>query len=200
MRILAVADKPAPRYYDYYTPGRFDGINLIVACGDLPREYLEFLVTMSNKPLFYVRGNHDDSFAEEPPEGCVCIDGRIETFRGVRFLGLGGSYRYRDGRNMYTEQQMAGRIRRLWLPLRRSGGFDVLVAHAPARHINDTDAPAHRGFACFNALIEKYRPALFLHGHIHKNYGRDIPQRSVYGGTEVINAYEYCIVELPDKA
>lgn len=196
MKILAVADDPAKTYYDYYAPGKLDEFDLILACGDLSRPYLEFLVTMAHCPLLYVHGNHDDRLEEEPPEGCVCIDDTLYVYHGLRIVGLGGSHRYRKGRFMYTEAQMRRRIFRLWYSLWRHKGMDILVTHAPARHVNDFDSLSHRGFACFHALIERYHPAYFVHGHIHKNYGMKIPQRTQLGETTVINAYEYCIFEV----
>lgn len=196
MKILAVADVEAKLFYDYYTPGRLAEYDLILACGDLHRSYLEFLVTMARCPVLYVHGNHDETYEEHPPEGCVCIDDRLYVYKGVRILGLGGSHRYnREGRYMYTEQGMEWRIRRLWLQIQMHKGFDILVTHAPARHLNDFDSMSHRGFECFNRLLERYRPAYFVHGHIHKNYGTSIPQRTEHGATTVINAYEYCRFE-----
>ena len=192
MRILAVADEESRYYYDYYTPGKLDEFDLILGCGDLHRSYLEFLVTMAHCPVLYVHGNHDESYATQPPGGCVCIDDMIYNHNGVRILGLGGSYRYREGTYMYTEGQMRARVRKLWYPLWRNHGFDILLTHAPARHLNDLDNLTHRGFECFNDLMDRYQPAYFVHGHIHKNYGIKIPQRQKRGGTEVINAFEYC--------
>jgi Icc-related predicted phosphoesterase len=191
MRILAIADEEARYYYDYYTPGKLDEIDLILACGDLKREYLEFLITMGRCPVLYVRGNHDDSFAERPPEGCICIEDQIYVYQGVRILGLGGSHKYRDGENMYTERQMRWRVAKLWFQLRRYKGFDILLTHAPARNLNDFDSMSHRGFQCFGELLEKYEPKYFIHGHIHKNYGYKIPRLTKHGKTTVINAWEY---------
>ena len=195
MKILAVSDVEAKYLYDYYTPGKLDGLDMILSCGDLRREYLEFLVTLANCPLVYVHGNHDEKFETSPPEGCICADGRIVEVKGVRILGLGGSYRYRNGSCMYTEKEMSRRIRRLRLKLRKSKGFDILLTHAPARHVNDFDSISHRGFECFGDLLENYHPKYFVHGHIHMNYGVDIPQKTVRGDTMVINAYEYCVFE-----
>ncbi|MBR1497645.1 MAG: metallophosphoesterase [Oscillospiraceae bacterium] len=193
MKILAVADDESKRFYDFYKPGCLDEFDLILSCGDLHRSYLEFLVTMAHCPLLYVHGNHDAAFDKAPPEGCECVDDRLYVYKGLRILGLGGSFRYRDGPHMYTERQMQRRIRRLRLALWRSGGFDILLAHAPARGINDFDSLSHRGFESFNRLLDRYRPAYFVHGHIHKNYGVNIPQRSPHGATTVINAYDHCI-------
>lgn len=192
MRILAVADEESKYYYDYYQPGRLDEFDLILACGDLHRSYLEFLVTLSHCPVLYVHGNHDDSLDKDPPEGCICIEDQIYVYQGVRILGLGGSYRYReDGSHMYTELQMKNRIWRLFFHLRRNKGFDILMTHAPAYHINDFDNLSHRGFECFVELLDKYKPKYFIHGHIHKNYGMKIPRITQYGETTIINAFEH---------
>lgn len=195
MKILAVSDVPAQLYYEYYRPGCLDPFELILACGDLRRVYLEFLVTMARCPLVYVRGNHDDEYLKAPPEGCLCAEDRLVTVGGVRILGLGGSYRYKKGQCMYTERQMARRIRRLGPQIHRAGGFDILLTHAPLRGLNDFDTLPHRGFECFGPLLDKYQPAYFVHGHIHRSYGPHIPQTDHRGGTTVINAFDHCIIE-----
>lgn len=199
MKILALSDVKAKKLYDYYRPGCLREYDLIIACGDLPKYYLEFFVTMARCPVFYVHGNHDDSFADNPPEGCECIDGDLVVYQGIRILGLGGSYRYKDGRNMYTERQMKRRIWKLMPKIWRHKGFDILVAHAPARNHNDFDYLSHRGFECFCTLLKKYQPKYFFHGHIHRNYGIRIPQKSKFEDTVVINAYEYCEIEYEKK-
>ena len=183
---------PAKYYYDFYAPGKLDGFDLILACGDLSPGYLDFLVSMARCPLVYVRGNHDDRLIDAPPDGCVCAEDRIVVCNGLRILGLGGSYRYRKGKNMFTEREMERRVRRLWLQLRRHKGFDVLLTHAPARGMGDLDTLAHQGFQCFVELLDKYRPKYFVHGHVHRNYGANISQRTVRGETTIINAFDHC--------
>ena len=195
MKILCVADMDSDRYYEYYKPGKLDEFDLILSCGDLRPEYLEFLVTMARCPLVYVHGNHDDSYGREP-QGCICADDSLVEIEGLRILGLGGSYRYREGRYMYTEKQMERRVRRLWFPIKRSGGFDILLTHSPARGLNDSGHVSHRGFECFNTLMKKYEPGYFIHGHVHRNYSADIPQKCLSGNTVVVNAFEYCIIDL----
>ena len=196
MRILAVSDETAKQYYDYYTPGKLAQFDLILSCGDLKREYLEFLVTMAHCPLLYVRGNHDDGFVARPPEGCECIDGRFVEVGGLRIVGLGGAYRYREGDNLYSERQMRRRIRKLGKKLKRAGGFDILLTHAPARGVNDFDDLAHRGFACFTELLDRWRPRFFVHGHIHLRYAPHVPRLTQRGDTTVINACGHYIIEL----
>ena len=192
MKILAIADEEARYYYDCYRDGCLDEFDLILACGDLKARYLEFIATMAHCPLLYVRGNHDDHFAVQPPEGCICIEDKIYEYKGVRILGLGGSYRYRPGNNLYTEKEMKRRIQKVGFQLWRKKGFDILLTHAPAYGVNDLDNIAHRGFESFLELMDKYKPKYFVHGHVHRNYDHKVPQRSSYGDTTVINAYEYC--------
>ena len=197
MKILAVSDIDAKYYFDYYTPGKLDEFDLILACGDLHREFLEFLVTMSHCQVVYVHGNHDKRFVENPPEGCLCADGRIVVVNGVRILGLGGSYRYKNSKFMYTENEMKLRVARLRFSIWRHRGFDILLTHAPARHINDRETITHRGFECFVKLLDKYHPKYFLHGHVHMTYGTHIPRTTVRGGTTIINAYDHYVFEYP---
>ena len=97
MKILAVSDEPSQRYYDYYHPGSLADFDLILSCGDLSPQYLEFLVTMGRAPLLYIHGNHDGCYEKIPPEGCDCIDGDLVCVKGLRIMGLGGCPLYNGG-------------------------------------------------------------------------------------------------------
>lgn len=196
MRILFIADKESEGYWDYFSRENFPQVDLIVSCGDLKAEYLSFLTTMTSVPVLYVHGNHDDSYEQKPPEGCICIEDDIYVHEGVRFLGLGGCMRYKQGIHQYTEKQMSKRIKKLWWKLLYHKGFDVLVTHAPAAGFHDDESQCHQGFACFLHLIKKYNPKYFVHSHVHMNYGRQFPREDVLGDTKVFNAYDHFIVEL----
>ena len=52
MKILLVSDEECLYLWDYYRPGRLDGIDLIISCGDLNAEYLSFLVTMESSRAY----------------------------------------------------------------------------------------------------------------------------------------------------
>ena len=90
---------------------------------------------------------------------------------------------------------MERRVARLSSKIRRMGGVDIIVAHAPVRGCNDGEDPAHMGFDCFNAMLGQFQPKYFVHGHVHLNYGR-IPRCARCGETQVINAYERYTFEL----
>ncbi|MDY5564510.1 MAG: metallophosphoesterase family protein [Candidatus Limivicinus sp.] len=199
MKILLVSDEEDRFLWDYYTPGRLKGIDLILSAGDLKAEYLSFLVTMANRPLLYVHGNHDGGYAQRPPEGCQCIDGKLVTVGGLRILGLGGSALYNGGPHQYTEKQMRRRIHRLRLKLALAGGVDIVLTHAPVRGFGDEDNMTHRGFEAFLPLLDQYQPRYLVHGHIHQRYGANRPRCQQYGETTIINATGRYILEFPDK-
>ena len=199
MKILAVSDMESRFIWEHFDPEVFSGIDLIISCGDLKRDYLEFLVTMANRPVLYIPGNHDKSYLKAPPEGCENIDGIVYTYRGIRFLGLGGCKYYNDPVYQYTEKQMEKRIRQVRGALRKSKGVDIIVTHAAPTGCGDRQDPAHQGFDCFLDLMDKYQPRYFVHGHVHMNYDSDIPRRMQYGNTEVINAYERYFIEIDEK-
>ena len=196
MKILTVADEEAPILWDYYRPGRLDGIDLILSCGDLKQEYLEFLVTMTNRPLLYVPGNHDKGYINYPPEGCECVDDRVIEVNGLRIAGLGGCIRYNLGVYQYTDEEMQRRARRLELKIRRAGGVDIIITHAPPRGYGDADDNAHHGFKAFLPLMDKFHPKYLIHGHVHPRYGNLLPQSVSYGSTTVFNTVGWKVIEI----
>lgn len=195
MKILVLSDVPSKWLYDFFEKEKLDEYDLILSCGDLPAEYLSFLVTFSKGPLLYVHGNHDH-YDKKPPEGCICIEDQIYEFNGVRILGLGGSMRYKPGENQYTEREMRKRVRKLFWPLVKSKGFDILLTHSPAKDLGDLDDWPHRGFEVFHELLQKHKPKYFVHGHVHLNYGGRTPREQQYLETTVINAYEKWVIEM----
>lgn len=204
MRILAISDEPSGRLWGDLCREALAGIDLILSAGDLPARYLSFLTCFTNAPVVYVPGNHDDRYLKEPPEGCLCADGKILLVNGVRILGLGGSIRYRpDGIYMYSEKEMASRIASLRGKLRSTGGFDILLTHAPIRGLGDQEDLCHRGFECFGPLLGTYRPAVMVHGHVHQAYMAGHFRRELeWNGIPVINAstaYEFDLPETPDR-
>lgn len=188
MKILLISDEEDKFLWDYYRPGNLKGIDMILSAGDLKAEYLTFLVTMANRPLLYVRGNHDTGYQHRPPEGCLCIDDKLVTVGGLRILGLGGSMLYNGGPYQYTERQMEWRIKKLYLKIRRYGGVDIVLTHAPVRGFGDQDDLPHWGFEVFKPLMDKFRPRYLVHGHIHQRYGAYRNRILSYKDTTIINA------------
>jgi uncharacterized protein len=206
LKILAISDMVVERLYTTKVAQHFRDVELILGCGDLPYDYLEFLVTSMNIPLLYVPGNHDPAYTGNDPasraEGCEHIDREIRRVKGLNIAGLGGSIRYRpDCPNQYTQSQMYSRMysfipKLLWHLPRHGNVLDILIAHSPPRGIHDDDDQAHTGFSAFRDFITTFKPRYFLHGHtmVYKhNVESSITQVST---TTVINVYPYRVLEI----
>lgn len=196
MRILCLADEECSVLWENYRPELLEGVELIISCGDLDPEYLSFLVTVAGVPLLYVHGNHDERYDKTPPEGCDCIDGKVVTVKGLRIAGLGGARRYKPGPHRYTEGEMAWRAAKLFPGVLRRGGVDLLVTHAAPRGCGDGEDYAHQGFTTFNRLLELWKPSYLIHGHVHLNYGPNLPRKHRYKDTVILNAFQRHIIEV----
>lgn len=207
MKILAISDEVVDFIYSPAAKERFCDVDLIVGCGDLPFYYLEFVVTILNKPLYMVSGNHDahnqymsDGRILNHAEGTINIDGELANENGILLAGLGGSIRYRpDGVHQYTQSEMKGRVLSmtpslLLNRLRRGRFLDILITHSAPRNIHDSDDAAHVGFEAFNSFIQWFKPRFLLHGHSHV-YQRNAITRTMVGETEVLNVYPYRLIE-----
>jgi Icc-related predicted phosphoesterase len=197
MKILAISDTESKALWDYFDKSRLEGIDVILSCGDLDPRYLSFLATFFSGPVLYVHGNHDGCYEETPPEGCICIENQVFEYQGVRFAGFGGSMRYRPGPHQYTQMEMTMRVLCYWHRLRRRGGIDVLVTHAPAFGLGDGTSLTHTGFKVFLTVMEHLRPGYLVHGHIHLCYDPLLPRIRKYLDTTIINAYEKYVFEIP---
>lgn len=196
MRILLLADEESKYYWDFFDKKKLEGIDLIISCGDLAPQFLSFLATFTKAPVLYIHGNHDYCYEDTPPDGCICIDDEVYVHDGVRIAGLGGCMCYNGGKFQYTEKEMSKRIKKLKKKIKKHGGIDMLITHSPAYRLHDSEDLPHTGFEAFYEILDGYEPAVFAHGHVHINYGRDFKRESEYKNTRVINAYEKYIIEL----
>ena len=215
VRILAIADEKTRSL----SVGRIRSINpdLVVACGDLPFDYLDYIASAANRTLLFVPGSNDPDLKTRPlpmytdsdfslawkeppgPPGGVNLDGRVEEWKGLAFAGLGGSLRHRPGPNQYGEREMWLRTLRLRSRARLrtlvgKGKIDVLVTHSLPRGHGDLDDVAHRGFECFEGLVEELEPEVVLHGHVHPQ-GVENSDRTI-GNSRLVNVIPYKVIEV----
>jgi Icc-related predicted phosphoesterase len=222
MKILCVSDQIDPLIYSNSIKDRFEDVDLVLSAGDLPMEYLEFIVTCLNKPLFFVFGNHnlnelglykpgfEDRFRHQNAldeaatlsSGATHLGSRLVREGNLLLMGLGGSLRYNNGKNQYTNFQMNLEIIKL-LPklllnrLLRGRFVDILLTHAPPKGIHDKDDPCHRGFSAFLWFMRVFKPKYLIHGHIHLYDLADV-RTSRYQNTQIINAYSHYLIETGD--
>lgn len=219
VRVLALSDVMDEALANDVSHAR--GADLVVACGDLPFDYLAHLMDRLDVPLVFVPGNHDPDLGgyrltrrglslraglpTEPPwpPGAINADGRVVDVAGLRLAGLGGCIRYGQGPNQYTDRQQSRRARRLagtarWRRRRDHRPVDVVLTHAPPRDVGDDDDPPHRGFTGLRELIGSLEPQLLLHGHVHPD-GTNRTEHRI-GGTVVRNVVGRHILDIRRSA
>jgi Icc-related predicted phosphoesterase len=206
VKILAVSDQVLERMYKLSSSGHFHDVELVLGCGDMPYEYLEYIVTVLNVQMLYVPGNHDPRFdptrKETHAEGGTNLD--LKIIRHKKFLigGFGGCIRYRpDGINQYSQSEAYLRafrmLPRLFLNRIQFGrAIDVLISHSPPFGIHDDSDPAHHGLKALNWLIRIAQPRYHFHGHVHV-YKRNLDnEETIIGLTKIINVYPYKTIEV----
>lgn len=209
LRVLAISDRLLPWMYSPAVRDRFPQVDLVLGCGDLPYYYLEYVHTMLNSSLFFVRGNHASPVEygrrgnRTGPLGGVDLHRRVVRFQGLLLAGVEGSLRYSRGPFQYTASEMWGHVLRLVpaLLLNRltTGRFlDVFVTHAPPWGIHDRDDWPHRGVKAFRWFDRVFRPRYHFHGHIHL-YRPDAVTETRFGETCIVNAYGFQerVIEVP---
>ncbi|MCY4060971.1 MAG: metallophosphoesterase family protein [Chloroflexi bacterium] len=200
MKILCVSDTEMPQLHNAVNLRRqYNDVDMIISCGDMRPNYLDFITSIIGAPLFYVRGNHDEIYHDEPPGG-IDLHGQILEYGGLVLAGLEGSIRYNKGEIQYTQAQMHSKVLGLapsvmWNRWARGRGIDLFVTHSPARDIHDGKDFAHRGFDSFLNFMKWFRPRYMLHGHVH-TWDRRKTVRTQFESTCVLNINPFTVLEL----
>jgi len=209
MKILAISDTIIEHLYTPYIRDRYPDISAIISCGDLPYYYTEYVLSLLNKPLFFIRGNHDieieigSTSRQYGPAGGIDLHRRVVNWNKFLLAGVEGSLRYRDGPFMYTPNEMwlnvFSLIPGLMLNYLRFGRYlDCFISHAPPFGTHDKRDLAHRGVKAFTWFARVFKPSYHLHGHIHV-YRCDEPIDTLVEKTRVINCYGYREIEMTVK-
>jgi len=198
VNVLSISDITIPFIYSTQVRNKFEHIDFVLACGDLPYYYQEYIISMLNVPLYFVRGNHDPlkeygaHGEREYPLGGIDLHRRTIRRDGVIFAGIEGSIRYsRLGHFQYTRAEMwthafylvPGLIRNRLLYGRY---LDIFATHASPWEIHDKPDWPHQGIKAFNWLIKVFEPKYHFHGHIHF-YRPDTITETQVGPTHILN-------------
>ena len=219
MKILCISDHIDPLVYSSGIKQRFSDIDLILSAGDLPMDYLDFIISNLNKPLFFIFGNHHiteikhfrkfwySALPDNDQElfccGAVHAGTKVKIEGKYIIAGLGGSMRYNNGINQFTEFQMlieASKLipRLLWNRLFHGRFLDILLTHAPPKGIHDKNDKCHWGFKTYLWFMKAFKPRYLVHGHIHLYDLSDV-RCTQYRGTTVINAYSHYVFNFGEQ-
>ena len=221
MKILCISDQVDPIIYSNSIKERFSDIDLVLCAGDLPMEYVDFIVSNLNKPAYFIFGNHnlqeykyyhekdkihsEKQFSLNHAHGAEYIGFKVIKTQKLLIAGVSGSIRYNKGKNQYTDKEMKFKLIKmipalLFNKIRYGRYLDIFLTHASPKDIHDKDDPCHRGFNCFRWFLKRFKPKYMIHGHIHLYDIQDI-RCSRFEQTTIINAYSHFVLdtECPPK-
>lgn len=208
MKILAIADAVSPVVYSERFPENLPPFDMVLSAGDMPGHVLEFVATKLKTPPVYVLGNHHNAYIRDSvtdemtlPGGCINVHNRVVDIGGVLIAGFEGSARYKPGPHQYTEWQMsyltASMTPKLLINRFRYGrAVDILLTHAPPKGPHEGADHPHRGLGAFNRFVERWRPKLHVHGHVHLQGANDPREYMTNSGVRVVNAYNYTLIDI----
>jgi hypothetical protein len=208
LKILSLSDKQIDSIYSSQVKSRFADVDLVLGCGDLPYYYLEYVISMLDVPLYYIRGNHSSlvehtsSGPKTHPHGGTDLHRRIVYDKGMIMAGVEGSLRYSTGSFQYTQSEMWSHVLRmvpiLFMNKLMHGRYlDIFISHAPPWGIHDKPDLPHQGIKAFRWLLETFHPHYHFHGHVHV-YRSDVKKITKFHSTTVINTYGYAETTIPE--
>ncbi|MDA3832389.1 MAG: metallophosphoesterase, partial [Spirochaetales bacterium] len=124
VKILCVSDIVDPLVYSSNLKKRYGDVDFIVSSGDLQLNYYGFIVSLLNKPLYFIFGNHHLTHLEDFSKKCKNFDhfkdaddltknyfgstyigeGVVrDKNTGLLLAGFGGSLCYNKGEHQYSE-------------------------------------------------------------------------------------------------
>lgn len=173
LKIFAFSDIHSPDSFRMaeLNPQDFD---LVVTLGDIPRDTLDYILFMSKTlTSLGVLGNHDPKEIIELNN----IHCKVVEFKGIKIGGFGGSLKYKDEPNHYTEKEAAKKIQKM--PY-----VDIFISHSPPYSTSDQNDPVHCGFKAFDDYIELKRPRYWLHGHLGRKTQSKVCDTEIFGIVE----------------
>jgi hypothetical protein len=203
IRWLAVSDDEEPALEHEVNRKELGPLDAIVGAGDLQPDYLGFLADAFGVPMVYVRGNHDrggrwaESVAQFSP--VALRTGSIDELDGLPILPLEWpGIRHRDRRRHDGSAALDVVRLTVGLLVRRFTGRDrsvVVLSHAPPRGVGDGAADTyHEGFSAYRWLLDRFRPPLWLHGHVHPASVES--WRLDHDGSQVVNVTGAVLIEI----
>ena len=187
LRLIVIADTHGileyePRFSTFMeSVGSYD---LCLLLGDVdPGDLRAVLAVVPREKILAVRGNHD--CMELAAFGIRDLHKKAYTYKGVRFVGFEGAFKYNKGTfPCYTQYGSAEAAKRL------PRHADVLLTHDRALSHTGEDK-AHPGLVGITQYLAENAVQWHLHGHVHRSYAGKYPN-----GTAEKSVYLWELVEI----
>jgi predicted phosphodiesterase len=201
LRVLAASDEEDPALNEAINRKALEPVDLVVGSGDLAPDRLAFLADAFRAPLVFVRGNHDRGGPWPTPDHLPLASSGFDdrTVPGLSLFALPWPSGDREP-PLHDEGAAWRQVLRLGgYRLLRRGSVPLVVSHVPPQGAGDTPTdPYHRGFDAYRFVLDRWRPALWLHGHTNPAAQKGWQER--YGESTIVNVTGSVLVEIVPPA
>lgn len=184
MRILHISDT----HGKHHLLNNLPKTDVIIHSGDVSfseredevLEFLNWFFKLDYAHKVFVAGNHDDCLygeqIENLPDNChyLCYSG-VEI-EGVKFWGVP---------HFIADHKQEGKIESLLKQIPANTG--VLISHSPPFGILDFDNEVNHGSIDLLQAVLRMKPTYHLFGHIHKAYGIEKSNDTIFINASLIN-------------
>ena len=171
--VLVIANYQNPSF----TEKIYTSFDFVLSCGDVQDDILQEIHELYRKPIFAVKGNHDENkpfpkFVEDVHFRVIQHrKWMIGVWQGVpSTASSAGPFEWDE---LDAESQLS-----------RFPPVDILICHAPVYKITDEGDAAHTGSQAILKYIQEKQPKYVYHGHVRSGMGAMIDRTavvSVYG-------------------
>ncbi len=142
-------------------------------------DFIEWFGALSYKYKIFIAGNHDDCLfganIDGLPENCFYLCNSSVSIEGVKFYGT----------PMFMEDAMSGDYDRNIQKI--PGDIDILITHQPPNGILDCSGNIHYGDSNLLQIVLKSKPKFHLFGHIHKAYGIEKSEHTIFVNASILS-------------
>ncbi len=173
--------------------------DVIIHAGDITsrgteqetNDFLEWFSGLDYTHKIFIAGNHDFLLEETAPEdldklipaNVTYLNDSATEINGVKIWGSPVTPWYHD---WAFNRHRGAAIARHWQKI--PGDTDIIVAHGPVHGILDyTSSGIYAGCEELRKRVEEVRPAYFISGHIHEQYGWEQQGETIFINASVLN-------------
>lgn len=171
---------------------RESGYDVLAVTGDICCDSrLKSILRAVPARVLAVTGNMDDThIARLLRDNGWLLDGRIEVYGSFVFAGIGG----------LQVIQNLNSVERLLKEVDLRGRRLIVLAHHPIHgKLDVTYLGVHAGLYETRRFVEKYKPLVYMHGHIHEARGVDRLGNTLLVNPGPLSNGYYALVEVTDE-
>lgn len=186
IRILLITDTHGCLKEDKFSKFilEYKEFDICLLLGDHSSGDIKIILKYIEKEKIYaLLGNHDRDYINEI--GLKNLNGNIIEIKGVKLLGIQGSYRYKPEEFPSFSQKESIEF------LDDKEKVDILVSHDAPFGLSGRSDVAHQGLFGIMYYLFKNKTPYCIHGHLHTPYSKEM-----INGTKVNCYYMYNYIEL----